>query len=89
MLSMGYSIELTKKAKDFICDKGYDANFGARPLNRAIQKLLEDPVAEEILKYELQKGDKLVADYDKEKDALAFNVEKKAPEEKETKNKKK
>lgn len=89
MQALGYTIELTRKAKDFICDKGYDANFGARPLNRAIQKLLEDPVAEEILKYELQQGDKLVADYDKTKDELVFNVEKKAPGEKETKNKKK
>jgi ATP-dependent Clp protease ATP-binding subunit ClpC len=46
----GISFYLTNKAKDFLADKGYDKIFGARPLNRAIQKLLEDPLAEEILR---------------------------------------
>jgi ATP-dependent Clp protease ATP-binding subunit ClpC len=58
-LTMGYQVRLTDQAKDFIADRGFDSNFGARPLNRAIQKYLEDPIAEEILKGELQEGDTL------------------------------
>ncbi|WP_293886581.1 MULTISPECIES: ATP-dependent Clp protease ATP-binding subunit [unclassified Sphingobacterium] len=53
---LGYTINLTDEAKDFIADKGYDSNFGARPLKRAIQKYLEDPIAEEILKGTVQTG---------------------------------
>src|SRR5690606_34610015 len=53
---LGYVINLTDEAKDFIADKGYDSNFGARPLKRAIQKYLEDPIAEEILKGNVQAG---------------------------------
>ncbi|HXH98806.1 MAG TPA: ATP-dependent Clp protease ATP-binding subunit [Sphingobacteriaceae bacterium] len=64
--SLGYDIKLTDDAKEFIADKGYDANFGARPLKRAIQKYLEDPIAEEILKGELSEGDTMEVDYDKE-----------------------
>jgi ATP-dependent Clp protease ATP-binding subunit ClpC len=60
--ALGYTVDLTEKAKDFIAEKGYDAQYGARPLNRAIQKYLEDPVAEEILKGEAQAGDTLLAD---------------------------
>ena len=68
--SLGYEIKLTDQAKDFIADKGYDANFGARPLKRAIQKYLEDPIAEEILKGELAVGDTMEVDYDKEKEEI-------------------
>ncbi|MBB5397750.1 ATP-dependent Clp protease ATP-binding subunit [Mucilaginibacter sp. AK015] len=64
--SLGYKIELTEAAKEFIAEKGYDSQFGARPLKRAIQKYLEDPIAEEILKGELTEGDTLMVDYDKE-----------------------
>merc|ERR1711916_345127 len=64
IVDIGYNVELTKKAKDFLSDKGYDPQYGARPLNRAIQKYLEDPVAEEILKGEINEGDTLVADWD-------------------------
>jgi ATP-dependent Clp protease ATP-binding subunit ClpC len=53
-------------AKEFIAEKGYDSQFGARPLKRAIQKYLEDPIAEEILKGELTEGDTLMVDFDKE-----------------------
>jgi ATP-dependent Clp protease ATP-binding subunit ClpC len=55
--SLGYAIELSETAKDFIAEKGFDPQYGARPLNRAIQKYLEDLVAEEILKGELNDGD--------------------------------
>ena len=64
--TLGYEIKLTDNAKEFIADKGYDSNFGARPLKRAIQKYLEDPIAEEILKGELSEGDTMEVDYDKE-----------------------
>jgi len=64
--SLGYKIELTEGAKEFIADKGYDSQFGARPLKRAIQKYLEDPIAEEILKGELGDAEIMVVDYDKE-----------------------
>jgi ATP-dependent Clp protease ATP-binding subunit ClpC len=64
--NLGYKIELTEAAKEFIAEKGYDSQFGARPLKRAIQKYLEDPIAEEILKGELTEGDTLMVDFDKE-----------------------
>jgi ATP-dependent Clp protease ATP-binding subunit ClpC len=85
---LGYEIKLTEAAKDFIAEKGYDSNFGARPLKRAIQKHLEDPIAEEILKGELVEGDKMEVDYDKEKEeiriiAKAKNVKRKKEEKKE------
>ncbi|RCH55463.1 ATP-dependent Clp protease ATP-binding subunit [Mucilaginibacter hurinus] len=67
---LGYKIELTDNAKEFIADKGYDSQFGARPLKRAIQKYLEDPIAEEILKGELNEGDTMEVDYDKENDQI-------------------
>lgn len=60
---LGYTIELSEKAKDFLSEKGYDKQYGARPLNRAIQKYLEDALAEEILKGELSEGDVILADY--------------------------
>jgi len=71
---LGYKVELTKKAKDFISEKGYDPQYGARPLNRAIQKYLEDPVAEEILKGELVEGGTLVADYKGKGASLTFRT---------------
>ncbi len=67
IIALGYQIKLSDEAKDFIAEKGFDPNFGARPLNRAIQKYLEDPVAEEILKGELSEGDTLELGFDKEK----------------------
>ncbi|AOM78272.1 ATP-dependent Clp protease ATP-binding subunit [Pedobacter steynii] len=75
--NLGYEVKLTERAKDFIADKGFDINFGARPLKRAIQKYLEDPIAEEILKGEINDGDILEIDYDKESDQIV--VENKSP----------
>ena len=69
---MDFSLELTEDAKDFIADKGYDAQFGARPLHRAIQKYLEDPLAEEILNMKIKQGDILIADLDKENQKIKF-----------------
>ncbi len=71
---IGFKIEITSKAKDFISEKGYDPQYGARPLNRAIQKYLEDPIAEEILKGDLSEGGTLVADHDGKSDELSFKL---------------
>jgi ATP-dependent Clp protease ATP-binding subunit ClpC len=75
--NLGYKIELTDKAKDFIVDKGYDEKFGARPLKRAIQKYIEDPLAEEIIKSSLQEGDTIKMDLNESSDGLAVVIEKK------------
>ena len=73
---LGFSLELSKEAKSFIADKGYDEQFGARPLHRAIQKYLEDPLAEEILNLSIKEGDTLIADLDKKKELLVFTYKK-------------
>ncbi len=78
--SLGYNVELTEKAKDFLAAKGYDPQYGARPLNRAIQKYLEDPVAEEILKGDLSEGDVILADHDGEAEVLTLSVKRKIEE---------
>jgi ATP-dependent Clp protease ATP-binding subunit ClpC len=72
--NLGFSLELTDEAKGFLADKGYDQQFGARPLHRAIQKYLEDPLAEEILNMNIHNGDILVADLDKENQKLIFTI---------------
>jgi ATP-dependent Clp protease ATP-binding subunit ClpC len=74
---LGYKIELTEKAKDFLANKGYDQQYGARPLNRAIQKYLEDAIAEEILKGDLSEGDVITADYADDATELTLSVTKK------------
>ncbi len=82
---LGYTVELTKKAKDFLAEKGYDPQYGARPLNRAIQKYLEDAVAEEILKGETDEGSIIVADYDGKSDELTLKIKKPKASKKEEK----
>jgi ATP-dependent Clp protease ATP-binding subunit ClpC len=72
LTTLGFSLELTLAAKEFIADKGYDAQFGARPLHRALQKYLEDPLAEEILNMNIKAGDLLIADLDKENQKIVF-----------------
>jgi ATP-dependent Clp protease ATP-binding subunit ClpC len=72
--SLGYGIEVTEKAKDFLVDQGYDEKYGARPLKRAIQKHLEDPFAEEIINANIQEGDLLKANYKKDEAALTISV---------------
>ncbi len=74
---LGYNVELTEAAKDFLSEKGFDKQYGARPLNRAIQKYLEDPVAEELLKGEVQEGDTLMADYKEGDLELTVKIKKK------------
>ncbi len=71
---LGYGIEVTGRAKDYLVDQGYDEKYGARPLKRAIQKHLEDPFAEEIINANIQEGDLLKADYKKDASALTISV---------------
>ncbi len=73
---LGYKISLSDKAKDFIVDKGYDEKFGARPLKRAIQKYIEDPLAEEIIKSNLHEGDTIVMDIKNKAEELFVDIEK-------------
>ena len=88
IMALGYEVDLTDTAKDFLAEKGYDPQYGARPLNRAIQKYLEDAVAEEILKGEVQPGDTIMADYEDKKEELTLELKKrKADKKKETKEK--
>lgn len=73
---LGYTINITDKAKDFIVDKGFDAAYGARPLKRAIQKFIEDPLAEEIIKSGISEGDIVSIDYNDEKKDVVINITK-------------
>ena len=71
---LGYEIKLSKKAKDFIAEKGFDKQYGARPLKRAIQKYLEDELAEEIMKSKVQNGDIIKVDLNKDKTKLILKT---------------
>jgi ATP-dependent Clp protease ATP-binding subunit ClpC len=73
---LGYKIIVTEKAKDFICDKGWDAQFGARPLKRAIQKYIEDALAEEIIKTKLVTDDIINIDFDEDSASIKISVTK-------------
>jgi ATP-dependent Clp protease ATP-binding subunit ClpC len=74
--TLGFSLELTAEAKKFLAEKGYDQQFGARPLHRAIQKYLEDPLAEEILGQTIKEGDTVTADYSEEEKKIVFKIDK-------------
>ncbi|WP_031429184.1 ATP-dependent Clp protease ATP-binding subunit [Flavimarina sp. Hel_I_48] len=73
---LGYALKLTDKAKDFISDKGFDKEYGARPLKRAIQKYIEDALAEEIITSKLEEGDKITMDIEEGKEELSISIEK-------------
>ncbi len=81
LTNLGFSMELTEEAKSFIADKGYDQQFGARPLHRAIQKYLEDPLAEEILNMNIKAGDILIAGLDQEAGKVTFTLKEQQKEE--------
>jgi ATP-dependent Clp protease ATP-binding subunit ClpC len=81
LVNLGFSLELSEDAKNFIADKGYDQQFGARPLHRAIQKHLEDPLAEEILNMNVKAGDILIAGFDKENEKVTFTLKEQEKEE--------
>jgi ATP-dependent Clp protease ATP-binding subunit ClpB len=74
------SIELTDAAKDMLFTQGYDPNFGARPLKRAIQKLVQDPLALQILDGQILHGDHVVVDADKKAGKMKFEVSKRVGE---------
>ncbi len=74
---LGYQINVTTGAKDFLAEKGWDPHFGARPLKRAIQKYIEDELAEEIIKTQLVEGDIIDIEYNKELDKIEISIVKK------------
>jgi len=76
--AMGYKILITPEAKDYVVEKGWDAQFGARPLKRAIQKYVEDLLAEEIIKTKIAPEDLITIDFDKEKSEMAISISKPA-----------
>nr|WP_321223356.1 ATP-dependent Clp protease ATP-binding subunit [uncultured Psychroserpens sp.] len=71
---LGYQLKLSKKAKDYIAEKGFDKDYGARPLKRAIQKYIEDALAEEIINSQLQEGDTIHMDLDSKLDELTIKI---------------
>nr|WP_299067042.1 ATP-dependent Clp protease ATP-binding subunit [uncultured Allomuricauda sp.] len=73
---IGYNLDLTKKAKDYIAEKGFDKQYGARPLKRAIQKYIEDALAEEIVNSKLGEGDSIFMDLDEKKEELTITIKK-------------
>jgi ATP-dependent Clp protease ATP-binding subunit ClpC len=72
---IGYNLKITPSVKDYIVEHGYDEHYGARPLTRAIQKLIEDPVSEEILRNSLELGKTIRISYSKKKDELIIKSE--------------
>ena len=79
---LGYTLQLSDTAKDYIADKGFDKKYGARPLKRAIQKYIEDALAEEIVNSKLTEGDTIHMDLDEGTDKLSIKIKKgKKPEE--------
>ncbi len=71
--SMNIKVRLTKQAREFLVDKGFDPQFGARPLKRALQKHLEDPIAEEILRHKFSEGSRIVVKFNKKTESLKFS----------------
>lgn len=72
---LGYTLTLSDEAKDYIADKGFDQKYGARPLKRAIQKYVEDLLAEEIVNSNLNEGDVIHLELDKEKNEITVSIE--------------
>ncbi|MDX1270394.1 ATP-dependent Clp protease ATP-binding subunit [Bizionia paragorgiae] len=73
---LGYTLELTTAAKEYIAEKGFDKQYGARPLKRAIQKYVEDTLAEEIIKSHIAEGDLIKMDLDKTTNEITIEIEK-------------
>ena len=73
---IGFTAKITEAAKDYISDKGFDSAYGARPLKRAIQKYIEDPLAEYIIDKNISNGDKVTIDFDAKKDSIKIKVTK-------------
>ena len=77
IIKLGYKIEISNSARDYITEKGYDSKYGARPLNRAIQKYIEDLVAENVVNNSIVEGDKILIDKNKKQDNLELIVKEK------------
>ena len=73
---LGYKLTLSDKAKDYIADKGFDKDYGARPLKRAIQKYIEDALAQEIVNSKLNENDEIFMDLDEKEDQLKIKIKK-------------
>ncbi|MFD0836515.1 ATP-dependent Clp protease ATP-binding subunit [Mariniflexile aquimaris] len=73
---LGYTLKLSDKAKDYIAEKGFDKQYGARPLKRAIQKYIEDALAEEIITSHVEEGDSIIIDLDETTQELKISIEK-------------
>lgn len=73
---LGYKVKMSTKAKNYIADQGFDDKFGARPLARAIQKYVEDPLAEQIINSEIEEGDSITIDFDEKKEEITVKVKK-------------
>ena len=73
---LGYNLALSEKAKDYIAEKGFDRQFGARPLKRAIQKYVEDALAEEIITSKIHEGDEIFMDLDEKTNELTVSIKK-------------
>ena len=74
--SLGYKLKISPAAKTFIAEKGYDIQFGARPLKRAIQKYLEDEMAEVIIKATLAQGDIINVGFNKKAESIKITIDK-------------
>ena len=74
IVELGYTLELTEKAHDYVAEKGWDDQYGARPLKRAIQKYIEDVLAEKIIQTKINIGEKIIIDYDDVKDDMIVNI---------------
>jgi len=75
--SLGFQLKIATAARDFIAEKGFDANYGARPLKRAIQKYLEDPMAEVLIKANLKEGDFINVGFNSAKSEIKIKIQKK------------
>ena len=71
---IGYTLQINKTAKDHLVEVGYDEEYGARPLNRAIQKHIEDPVSEEILSGRVEEGQTIKVSYSKSKEEIVIKI---------------
>jgi ATP-dependent Clp protease ATP-binding subunit ClpC len=78
--SLGYLLKIASAARDFIAERGFDATYGARPLKRAIQKYLEDPMAEVLIKSNLQEGDYINVGFNSAKSEIKIKIQKKKSE---------
>lgn len=78
--SLGYKLKIAPAARDYIAERGFDANYGARPLKRAIQKYLEDPMAELLIKADLNEGDSINVGFESSRSEIKIKIQRKKKE---------